>query len=177
MTITKGERTELRSLIRQRFRVLRAEVVQRQAELEAELQARVTARFADEDKAWADGMYLIEEAARGANRKANDILRGMKIEGLDLEGKDFTIVVTRDINKPHTARTNLRREGLARIAAQVKGAMAQLDRQEVDLLTRLAAGALESDEARAFLGEIPTVSSLVPAVRLLELEQSLREQQ
>jgi len=172
--ITKGERTELRSLIRQRFRVLRAEVVQRQAELEAELQARVTARFADEDKAWADGMYLIEEAAREANRKANDILRDMKIEGLDLEGKDFAIIVTRDINKPHAARTNLRREGLARIAAQVKGAMAQLDRQEVDLLTRLAAGALESDEARAFLGEIPTVSSLVPAVRLLELEQSLR---
>lgn len=173
--ITKGERTELRSLIRQRFRVLRSEVIQRQAELEAELQARVTARFADEDKAWADGMFLIEEAAREANRKANDILRGMNLEGLDMDGKDFQIVVTRSINKPHSGRTNLHREGLARIAAQVKAAFAQLDRQEVDLLTRLAAGALESDEARAFLGEIPTVSTLVPADRLLQLEQSLRD--
>lgn len=173
--ITKGERTELRSLIRQRFRVLRAEVVSRQAELEAELQARVTARFADGDKAWADGMFLIEEAAREANRKANDILRGMDLDGLDLEGKDLQIVVTRSINKPSNGRTNLHREGLARIAAQVKAAFAQLDRQEVDLLTRLAAGALESDEARAFLGEIPTVSTLVPADRLLQLEQSLRE--
>jgi hypothetical protein len=42
-------------------------------------------------------------------------------------------------------------------------------------LTRLVADALESAEARAFLAEIPTVSALVPADRLLELEQALRD--
>jgi len=77
--------------------------------------------------------------------------------------------------RPTQERTQLRREGEARIVAQIKGALLQLDRQEADLLTRLVAGALESEEARAFLGEIPTVSALVPADRLLELEQSLRE--
>lgn len=173
--ITKGERTELRSLIRQRFRVLRADIDARKAELLAELEQRIDAKYAEWDKAWADAMYLIEEAAREANRKANDVLRGLDIEELDLEGKDYSIVYTRAINKPGRGRTKLRQTGQARIEAQVKAAYLQLDRQEADLLTRLVAGALESDDARAFLGEIPSVSALVPADRLLELEQSFRE--
>lgn len=173
--ITKGERTELRSLIRQRFRVLRADVRQREAELLAELENRITLLFAADDKAWNDAIYLIEEAAREANRKANDILRGLNVEGLVLEGRDFSIVTARSLTKPVGHRVQMRREGGARIEAQVKGAMLQLDRQEAELLTRLVAGALESDEARAFLGEIPTVGMLVPTERLLELGRSLGE--
>ena len=52
--ITKRERTELRSLIRQRFRVLRADVDQRGAEMFAELEDRMNERYADEDKDWGD---------------------------------------------------------------------------------------------------------------------------
>lgn len=172
--ITKGERAELRSLIRQRFKVLRTDVEQRKAELLVELEARIAARFADDDKAWADALYLIEEAAREANRKANDILRGLNLEGLDLDGRDRAIVTARALAKPTLERGQLRKEGATRIEVQVKSALLQLDRHEADLLTRLVAGALESDEARAFLGEIPTVSQLVPADRLLQLEQSLQ---
>jgi hypothetical protein len=173
--ITKGERTELRSLIRQRIKVLRAEVDARRAELVAELTQRIAARFADDDKAWSDAMYLIGEAAREGNRKANDILRALDVDGLDMDGKDYEVISARQINKPTRARSELRRQGIERIDAQVKAALLQLDRQEADLLTRLVAGALESDEARAFLGEIPTVSALVPADRLLELERSLSD--
>jgi hypothetical protein len=120
-------------------------------------------------------MFLIEEAAREANRKANDILRGLDLgEWGGMDGKEYAVVSARPINKPTRERSQLHRGGVARIEAQVKSAQLQLDRQEADLLTRLVVGALESDEARAFLGEIPTVSALVPADRLLELEQSLR---
>lgn len=173
--ITKGERTELRSLIRQRFKVLRAEVEARRAELAAELEQRIVARFAEDDKAWADAIYLIEEAAREANRKANDILRTLNFPGYDLAGRDFNLITRRDINQPKTERMTLRQQGATRIDVQVKAAFLQLDRQEADLLTRLVAGALESEEARSFLGEIPTVSALVPADRLLELEQQLKD--
>lgn len=173
--ITKGERTELRSLIRQRFKVLRADVEQRRAELLAELETRIGARYAEDDKNWSDAMYLIEEAAREANRKANDILRGLSLDGLDLDGRDYNVVRATPLTKPTRERVQIHREGAARIGAQIQSALLQLDRQEADLLTRLVAGALESEEARAFLGEIPTVSALVPADRLLELERSLRE--
>jgi hypothetical protein len=172
--ITKTERAELRTLIRQRFKVLRAEVEVRRAELVDELERRIVAKFAADDKAWADAMYLIDEAVREANRKANDIMRGLNVEGYDVS-REYSIVTARSVNQPKQERNQLHRQGEARIDAQVKTAQLQLDRQEADLLTRLIAGALESDEARAFLGEIPTVSALVPADRLLELERSLRD--
>jgi len=168
--MTKSERAELRSLIRQRFRVLRADVDTRKAELLAELQARITARFAEQDRAWSDAMYLIEEAAREANRKANDIIRGLGIDELNIDvSKEYEVVSARRVAKPTGRRSEMAREGQARIEATVKAARLELDRQEADLLTRLVAGALESDEAQAFLGLIPTVSSLVPADRLLQL--------
>ncbi len=174
--ITKGERAELRSLIRQRFKVLRAEVEARRAELAVELEERITARFAAEDKAWADGMYLIKEAAREANRKANDILRGLDIDAMDTS-LEYDIVGFRGIAKPTAERNVLLKNGTKRIEAQVKAALLQLDGQEADLLTRLVSTGLESDEARAFLGEIPTVSALVPAARLLELVGPLDDTQ
>lgn len=172
--ISKTERAELRSLIRQRFKVLRAEVEARRAELAVELEQRITDRFAAEDKRWSDAMFLIAEAAREANRKANDILRGLDIDGYD-SSRELDIVQARPIGKPTAERSVMLRNGTKRIEAQVKGALLQLDGQEADLLTRLVANGLESDEARAFLGEIPTVSALVPADRLLALEAQLRE--
>lgn len=172
--ITKAERAELRSLIRQRFKVLRADIEARRAELSAELEERITAKYAEEDKAWNDAMFLIGQAADEANRKANDVMRGLAVEGYD-PNREYAIVTARQINKPTAARAELRRTGIARIDATVKNAYLQLDRQEADVLTKLVQGSLESEEARAFLGEIPTVSSLVPADRLLELEQSLRD--
>lgn len=172
--ITKTERSELRSLIRQRFKVLRAEVNARRAELLVELETRVDQHFAADDKRWSDAMYLIEEAVREANRKANDILRGLDIDQLDTS-RDYDVVRFRGIAKPTADRNVMLRNGVKRIDAQVASALLQLDGQEADLLTRLVATGLESDEARAFLGEIPTVSALVPADRLLALEAQLRD--
>lgn len=175
MAITKSERAELRSLIRQQFKVLRADVAARQAELVAELEARIAAKYADHDKAWTDAMFLIKEAVNEANRKANDILRDVMPDRYTDVSKEYEVVQARQIAKPTQERTELRRHGTARIEAQVKAALLQLDRQETNLLARLVTGALESDEARAFLGEIPTVSALVPADRLLELVGPLDE--
>lgn len=178
--ITKRERTELRSLIRQRFRVLRADVDQRGAEMFAELEDRMNERYADEDKDWGDVAFTIGEASREANRKANDAVRGLV--GRDGWPDEHSLVRAVDISQvrravatPTPDRAQLRRQGQAHIEATIKAAQLSLDRQEVDLLTRLASGALESDEARAFLGEIPTVSALVPADRLLQLEQSFKD--
>lgn len=168
--ITKGERVELRSLIRQRFKVLRAEVEQRQSELHAELEQRIGEKFAEQDKTWADAAFLISEAALEANRKANDIVRNL----MGPDWQERRIVTAIEIGKPLQERQQLRREGMTRIDATVKAAKVHLDQQEVDLLTRLVSGALESEEARSFLGEIPTVSALVPVARLLELERSLK---
>ena len=177
--ITKSERAELRTLIRHRFKVLRGEVAQRERELMAELEQKITAAYADDDKLWADIGFSIDQHVLEANRKANDTIRNAI--GKDAWPQELRLITATDTRNARVRALQVglppagqaRREGLARIEATVKAANLTLDRQEVDLLTRLATGVLESDEARAFLAEIPTVSALVPADRLLELERSL----
>lgn len=176
--ITKAERAELRALVKQRFRVLRADIEQREHELLAELEDRLNAKLADEEKAWADVAFLIGQAADEANRKANDLVREhVGRERWPREGRIVychdAAAIRRAVSEAGPGRVQLRRTGQAHITATIKGAQLELDRQEVDLLTRLATTAMESEEAIEFLAGIPTVSSLVPASRLLELERSL----
>jgi hypothetical protein len=169
--ITKAERTELRSMVRTQFRVLRAEMIQRQAELLADVDEQINQRFADVDKAWADAAHLAQEAVLAANRAVNDAYR-------DLMGDTHVerMYVRAELPaKPARERIGLRQAASSRLNAQVQGALLRLERQEADLLRTLTIGALESDEAHAFLLSIPTVSELVPAARLAELEASLTE--
>lgn len=180
--MTKADRAELRSLIRQRFKVLRADVAQREKELYSELEERLNERCDNDDKAWSDVMFIIGQAVDEADRKANDAVVGLV--GRDAWPHSQHLVRSYELASIRRAvighdqgdeRVQLRRQGRAKIEATVKGAMLQLDRQEVDLLEQLTTGALESDEARNFLGQIPTVSQLVPTARLFALETALKD--
>jgi hypothetical protein len=171
--MTKGDRAELRSLIKQRFRVLREEVEERKAELLDQLEDEITRRFADEEKAWADAEFLISEATREANRKANDVMRGL----LGDKWRNERLLVGANMpGRPRAEQYAIRSAGKQKIEVQVKQAMLALSRQEADLLTELTADAVESEAAARFLTSIPTVSQLVPTVRLLELEASLKRE-
>lgn len=171
--ITKGERTELRTVTRHQFRVLRQEVTVRQAELLAEIETEIAARFAEDDTTWAACQHAIHEAVMAANRGINDALRE---HGYEARGRTERMWLTEpSMTKPSGERGALRQHAQARINAQVKDALLRLDRQEADLLRTLAIGALESDEARAFLSAIPTVGELVPGSRLAELEAGLAD--
>lgn len=171
--ITKAERAELRSIVRQQFKVLRAEVVQRQAELLAEVDQEIADRYAEVDGKWAALEHRIQEITLEANRQANDALResGYQLVG----GTERMWFDTPRMNQPVRERGELRHQASTRISAQVKGAMLRLDREEADLLRRLAVDAIESEAARAFLASIPTVGDLVAGARLAELEAQFKE--
>jgi len=170
--ITKGERAELRSIVRQQFKVLRSEVEQRRLEMLAEIEDQISDKYSEQDQGWQAVMHEVHEATMEANRRINDALynAGYQVKG----GSERMWVMTPQINQPTKDRQQLRFHATAKINAQVKAALLRLDREEADLLRNLAVGALESDEARAFLSNIPSVSDLVPAARLQELEASLR---
>lgn len=169
--ITKAERTELKSVVRQQMKVLRAEVEQRAAELMADVDDQIADKFESDDKRWADAAHLAHEAVMEANRKVNDAYR----ELLGDQHVERMYVGAQLPQKPARERAVLRQAGKSRIEEQVKGALLRLQRQEADLLRSLAIGALETDDARGFLDSIPSVSELVPAARLAELEASLSE--
>lgn len=172
--IPKGERTELKSIVKQQFRVLRAECEQRQAELLANVEDEMRTRFATDDQAWNTCTHKVHEAVMEANRAINDALHeaGYQARG----ATERMWVQTPHIRKPQEDESQLRRVAHSHINEQTRAAKLALDRQEADMLRTLAIGAIESEEARAFLQSIPVVGELIPAARLAELEARLTEQ-
>ena len=170
------ERRELRSVVRQQFKVLRAEVEQRRAELAAEAAEQVRRKYAAADKQVDDVNWRIEQIVDQANKDIRDAVK--KVQG---ESEAGTWTWSGAVRAPHIAHRNEDRFALntaltAGIEAQAKQALLTLERQEADLLRQLALDALDSDEARAFLARIPTVAELVPASRLLEIEAAFDEE-
>lgn len=171
--INKGERTELKSIVRGQFKVLRAELDQREIEMRAEVEDQIATKNAAADERWEVLQHEVHEAVLACNRQINDAI--VK-HGYQAKGPTERLWV----NEPKMSAPNgmaheqqVRQNAVIRIRAQVNDARLRLDRQEADLLKTLAVGALESDEAQAFLGQIPTIGQLVPSGRLAELEASL----
>ena len=165
--MSKTERTELRSIVKQQFRVLLAEVDQRRAELLASVEEEIAQRFAAADQTWSAFEHKVHEITMAANRQFNDALYEFGYE--ERSGSEKQWVRAPSMTQPNGERIEMRRLAQARIEAQIRDARVTLNRQEADLLRDLAVGALESDAAREFLAAIPSVGELVPAARLREL--------
>lgn len=167
--IGKGERDELRRVVRGDFRALKMEVDVRRAEMLAEIERRVADRFrANEDVLAAvelEVMEIVNEAnARlsGAVNRAAEKAAGYELAWMPLSPPRMSW--------RREKRDELRRAMIADLDARVSAAVAVMARQENDLLKRLSTDALESDAAHAFLESIPKVAELVPESRLAELE-------
>lgn len=171
--ISNTERAELRRVVRAQFKVLHSEIDQRAAELLVELDDEIRDRFADDDKAWSDLTWQIAEVAREANRAANDAIRKSDFEIKPRDGYDHDLILAPHLRKPLGRREQIRSDGQRRIAATVRAAKVQLQRQEADLLRELAADAIESDYITHELSSIPTVGELVPSTRLAQIEAEL----
>ncbi len=163
----KTERVELRRVIRQRMKILRADVKSREAELLEELNAALDERFAAEFKRYEDAQYLVEQARDKCNREVNDIWRAHF--GNDVWGtkSDKALVLIQPVGCPvNRQKGQARYDGQAQIQRRVLAALAEIERRECALLEELAADAMETDDAKSFLARIPTVGELVPAARM-----------
>jgi hypothetical protein len=170
-TMTKGERDELRRIVRQRFKVLRSEVTQRQRELTAGIDGQIVNRHRDRDEKRQEVADDIARICADAQREVREVLKAVDIG--ELGPYQGTRIQWFPPTWGDDGRHELRRAALSDLDAKVKAATLRLDREEVDLLQSLAIGALESAEAHEFLKRIPTVGELVPAARLEELEAAL----
>lgn len=169
--MTKTERTELQRLVRQRFKLLREEVRGRQAEMTAEIDHAVVVKHQDRDEGRMEVQRTVSEIVDKTNA---DIAAAMTVAGYEKVGAGQGWVATPRLTWGDDGRHEQRRALVSDLEAKVKAAHLRLDREEVDLLQSLAIGALESDEAREFLGRIPTVAELVPASRMEALEATFR---
>jgi hypothetical protein len=172
--ITPGERRELRSVVRGQFKVLRAEVDRRKEELHGEIEAELLRRYREQDDAIAAARAEVAEAQQEYLRAIERIGRSLKDAHPELEveaGRTSAGTVRFGAADPH--RQQEHRAAVASIPSKIGDAKLRLDRAEQDMLRELSAGALQTDEARAFLAKIPSVGELVPRAVLAEIEARL----
>jgi uncharacterized protein YukE len=173
--ITPGERRELRSVVKGQFKVLRAEVKRRADEMRAEIEAELVERYRDEDRAVADAQLevnrILNDAAR-AIEQVGDMLRD-QFPDLEIEAGRSQFGGKIGLSARNRNRAQVHRALLAAIPDRIGDANLALDRQEVDLLRRLSEGALDTAEARGFLGEIPSIGEPGTWHQLADMERQL----
>jgi hypothetical protein len=174
-SITAAERRELRTVVRAQFKVLRGEVEQRRKELAAEAAGQVRRRYATADKQVDDLNWRISQVVDQANKDIRDAVKAAQAESDGGQWSWSGAIHAPRISHQHEDRYALNGALSTGIDAQARGALLTLERQEADLLRQLAMGALETEEARAFLAAIPSVGELVPASRLQEIEAAFDE--
>lgn len=173
--MTPGERRQLSAVVRQRMKVLRADIAQRRMELIAEAETRLVERYRDQDKQIEDLNFRIAEIAEQASREITDLILATRGEESGVSIRRPVRLQAPQLRTVTEDRAQLHRAMVAGVEAQVRTALLDLDRKEADLLQSLALRALESNEAREFLSSIPTVADLVPAARLREIEAAFDE--
>lgn len=171
--ITPGERRELRSVVRTQFEVLRGEVKQREQELKTDIARQVVEAYADADRQLAEAKVEVERVLREATREIREVLERFPALGVT---DRFSMVIGPRLTIRDDHRSAQVSHAEADLKERVAAARLKLDRQEADLLRELSIGALGTEQARQFLNQIPSVSSLVPAARIAELEQQFGDE-
>jgi hypothetical protein len=167
--MTPGERRDLKAIVRARINLLVTDVKLRESELMAEAEARLTERFAAQDRLLAETRQRIRDIAEAAAVQMGEVMDQARLHD---EGRALRIgtLIPPHVSAQTEDRTQLRRAMEAGVKARVKAALLDLERQRLSLLEELTVGAITSDEGKGFLGRIPSAAELVPSSRLAEIE-------
>jgi hypothetical protein len=170
--MTKGERDELGRLIKARARVAKASIEQREAEILADFERQLATTYTVSDAKWEDLTGTAQEAVRKADAELAQRCRDLGVP------EEFRPRMSfgwweRGENADAKRRTELRRVAMTRLDAMKKQARVAIDTKALDGLTALAAGALESAAAKAFLASMPTVEALMPILDAASLAPRL----
>jgi hypothetical protein len=173
--MTKGERDELAKVVRLRARVAKADVDASKARLLADFEEQVATEYDMHDERWAKYVREGQAAVAVANEQ---IKRAFEESGIPESFAPTAHVVWQPrgddwIGKRR--RDELRNVAAKRLDAQAKTAKVEVDRAAAHLLGELAAAALTSEEARAWLERLPSIAELMPGLRLVEVEDEIGE--
>jgi hypothetical protein len=171
--IPRSEREELARVVRLNVKVARAAVATRKAELYADVERQLSAQYRFDNQVWKDITQKAREAVKAADAQVAAICRAMNVPeefrpSLQLQWWD------RGENAAEKRRAELRKLAQRKIDAAAVAAQTAIEARGAEVLTMLVAGALQSEEARAFLASIPAAAALMPAIGLNELENTAK---
>ena len=167
--MTRGEREDLQRLIRQREKVLKSKAKQRSAELVADFEGQLAAKYSfDSDETWAAANREAEAEVEKANQR---IAARAAALGIPKTFAPRLIMHWRDRGETAVKerRAEMRKAAVSRIETIERDAIVQIELGSVALQTELATAGVTSEAAREFFGRLATVESLMPALTFDEI--------
>jgi hypothetical protein len=168
--MTKGEREELKSLVRQRAKVARSLAAQRAAELRSDFERQLDASYSyDQDAIWQESYKVAKQVADEAQERVHARCRELGIPD------EFAPKIVMGWARQGQQATKERRGELRKIAhvqieAIEKAARTEIERASVDVQTELVAHGLTSEAAKQFLAKMPAVETLMPSLSIEQIE-------
>ena len=144
-----------------RGRVARQRVEAVKAELAADVEAKLSAKFSADDEMWREANRIADQAEREANAVIAQRCDALGIPA-DFRPKRRSYWQPRGDNMDPSRRAELRKLASSRLDQIAKSAKLEIDAQEAETLAALYAGGLTSDAAREFLANMPDPRSLMP---------------
>jgi hypothetical protein len=167
--MTRAERLELTKIVRQRAKLAKDEIAARQAQILADAEAALAARFKEEDAAWADITAHVRQYMAEIQEKINARCEEKGIPVNFRPGYAMAWLMRGENADPHR-RAELRKVVQTQAEASAKAAKLEIDRQSVGIQEQLMAGGFETAEAREFLSSLPSATELMPALELPAIE-------
>jgi hypothetical protein len=166
--MTAAERQELGKLVRLNAKVAKDDAEARGKWMLADVEAKLAARYKAEDEFWADITETAEKAVAEADAALAAVCHARGISE-DFRPKMILGYFPRGENASPERRAELRKVAQTEVAARVKEACVEIDRQAAQQLTRITQAGLTSEEARAFLASMPSPEKLLPPLEALHL--------
>jgi hypothetical protein len=169
--MTSRERSDLAKLIRQRERVAKSDAKKRSARLKADAEMEMNTIFETEDAIWNDLVKLAKEGIGKINRQLAERAREVGLpKKMGHPSLELGWSMTDSAYRNRDRRSEIRLMIDTRIADVEASARAEIERRSLDAQTEILADGLTSEAARAVLGSLPTVDTLMPALDLSALE-------
>jgi hypothetical protein len=174
--VTRTEHDRLGRLIRQNVSLGKAAAKERLATLKADFEQQLDTRYSyDTDEVWKEAVGTANKAIDEAQAKVAQRCRELGIPKQFAPDVSGGYWLDRGRNALVKERAEMRRVAYTRLEALLRQAMLSLDQRGLELQTELTAGSLTSTDAKAFLGRLPAIESLMPVLSLKELTGGVDE--
>jgi hypothetical protein len=169
--MTRSERAELMQVAKMRGKVAKTEVEARGREQMARIEAEFATQYSEHHEAW---QHIAEEAKVAVNRADQGIAALCRKMGVPESFRPQLSVSwhSRGENAESYRRAQLRVVAESRIAANVRNAKVQIDREVSRVCTDLVAEGLTTEKARESLDSLPSIDGLMPPLTLPDIEQT-----
>jgi hypothetical protein len=167
--LSKSDRDQLVRLARQRARLAKQQVVERQKALIADVEDQLAAEYSSDEEIWRDITRQAKAEVEKADKRIADVCRSW---GIPEEMRPHLNLswYGRGSSGSAERRAELRRLAVARIESAGHSAKVTIDAKALDVETELVRDGLESAEAHAFLASMPSADDLMPRVDIGELD-------